>query len=107
MGTSWTGCWRTVYVPPCGTRAAPSPATAARTDHSEVEGMTAKSLLWVDIAAKAALALLLLHAVVFPDLPQYHGKAIGTRLATYPISALIVPAIWLAGRRRWQGRPYP
>src|SRR4051812_37847295 len=54
----------------------------------------------VNIAAKVALVVLLLHAVVFPDLPQYDGKGIATRLAMYPISALIVPAIWLVRWRR-------
>lgn len=69
--------------------------------------MTARGLRWIDIAAKLALVLLLLHAVVFPELPQYHGKGIGARLGTYPISALLVPAVWFLGRRRWRGRPYP
>ena len=58
-------------------------------------------LRWVNLAAKVLLVALLLHAVAFPDLPQYAGKGIGTRLATYPLSALVVPVVWLAlGRRR-------
>lgn len=69
--------------------------------------MTARTLRGLDLVAKTALLLLLLHAVFFPDLPQYHGKGIGARLATYPLSALIVPGLWFAGRRRWRGRPYP
>ena len=69
--------------------------------------MTARTLLAIDLAAKLGLVLLLVHAVAFPDLPQYHGKGIGSRLATYPISALLVPAIWWLGRGRWRGKPYP
>lgn len=69
--------------------------------------MTARTLRGIDVAAKLGLLLLLLHAVAFPDLPQYHGKGIGARLATYPVSALVVPLIWYLGRSRWRGRPYP
>ena len=58
-----------------------------------------RRLAILNVAAKIALVLLLLHAVVFPDLPQYDGKGIVTRLATYPISALIVPVVWLV---RWR-----
>jgi len=69
--------------------------------------MTARTLRGIDLAAKFALVLLLVHAVAFPDLPQYHGKGIVSRLVTYPISALLVPGIWWLGRRRWRGRAYP
>jgi hypothetical protein len=58
-----------------------------------------KRLAVINVAAKVALVALLLHAVAFPHLPQYDGKGIGARLATYPISALIVPAIWFLRRR--------
>ena len=53
----------------------------------------------LNLAAKAALLALLAHAALFPDLPQYDGKGIGARLATYPISALVVPLVWLVRRR--------
>ena len=47
------------------------------------------------------LVALLLHAVLFPDLPQYKGKGIGWRLLLYPISCVVVPAVWAAlGKRR-------
>jgi hypothetical protein len=59
-----------------------------------------RRLLTIDLALKAALVLLLLHAVVFPDLEQYQGKGIGWRLLLYPISAILVPIIWFAVRRR-------
>ena len=55
----------------------------------------------LNIGVKVALILLLLHAVVFPDLPQYVGKGIGSRLLLYPLSGIVVPFIWLAlGNRR-------
>jgi hypothetical protein len=60
----------------------------------------------INIAAKVALIALLLHAAAFPDLPQYRGKAIGFRLALYPVSALLVPAIRWAWRKRTTS-PYP
>ena len=57
---------------------------------------------------KAALVLFLLHAVAFPDLPQYQGKGIGWRLLLYPISAILVPLVWYAmGHRRGDGAEYP
>jgi hypothetical protein len=64
-------------------------------------------LAWVCLAAKVALVLLLLHAVVFPDLPQYAGKGIGSRLISYPISGYLVPVLWLLLGRRRQGWRYP
>lgn len=60
-----------------------------------------------NLAVKAALVLLLGHAVVFPDLPQYQGKGIGWRLLLYPVSAALVPAVWAALGRRRAGWAYP
>ena len=57
-------------------------------------------VLWVDVAVKVALVALLLYAVARPDLPQFHGKAVVARALAYPVAALLVPAIWLARRRR-------
>jgi hypothetical protein len=55
--------------------------------------------LWLDLALKAALGGILLFAVLFPDSPQFEGKAMAGRAIAYPIAALIVPAAWwLAGR---------
>ena len=45
------------------------------------------------VAVKAALVGLLIFAVARPDLPQFSGKAMVGRALTYPIAALIVPAI--------------
>jgi hypothetical protein len=58
------------------------------------------ALLWIDVAVKAALVGLLLFAIVRSDLPQFEGKAVVGRALTYPIAALIVPAVWLARGRR-------
>jgi hypothetical protein len=66
--------------------------------------------LWVlDIAIKVALGLLLAHAVLFPDLPQYAGKGIGSRLVLYPLGVLVVPIGWwiVRWRRTAAGRPAP
>jgi hypothetical protein len=61
-------------------------------------------LLSADITAKVATTVLLLVAVLFPDLPQFEGKAFGSRLIAYPLAVLIVPAIW---RFRWRCSPFP
>lgn len=67
--------------------------------------MTRNQLLWaLNLAIKVGLVLLLAHALLFPDLPQYEGKGIGSRLVLYPLGVLIVPLVWqLTGRRG----PYP
>lgn len=60
--------------------------------------------LWLDLALKAALGAILLFAVLFPDSPQFEGKAMAGRAIAYPIAVLIVPAVWwLVGRPA----PYP
>jgi hypothetical protein len=59
-----------------------------------------RPLLAINLALKAALVGLLLYAVANPDLPQYHGKAIVGRALTYPVAALIVPAVWFIRGRR-------
>ncbi|MEO8698122.1 MAG: hypothetical protein ABI658_31790, partial [Acidimicrobiales bacterium] len=67
-----------------------------------------RRLLTIDLVLKAVLVLLLLHAVVFPDLPQYQGKGIGWRLLLYPVSAYLVPLVWFVMRRRGGARgDYP
>ena len=55
---------------------------------------------WLDVVVKAALLALLLFAVVRRDLPQFEGKAVLGRALTYPIAALVGPAVWLARGRR-------
>ena len=67
-----------------------------------------RRLLTIDLLLKVALVLFLLHAVVFPDLPQYQGKGIGWRLLLYPVSSILVPLVWFALRRRGGvGGDYP
>jgi hypothetical protein len=61
-------------------------------------------LLVVDIGLKVILVGLLLMAVLFPELPQFAGKAMGGRVLTYGLAALLIPVIWLIGFRR---HPYP
>jgi hypothetical protein len=56
--------------------------------------------LVLDIGVKLALVGLLLLALLFPDLPQFAGKAMGGRVLTYGLAALLVPAIWFIGFRR-------
>jgi hypothetical protein len=59
--------------------------------------------LWLNVAVKALLVGLLLFSV-FSGLERFNGKAMTARALTYPLAALIVPAVWwLRGRRR----PYP
>ena len=54
---------------------------------------------------KVALIGFLLHGVIFADLPQYQGKGMGWRLLLYPLTAVIVPIVWLLKGRL--PRPYP
>jgi hypothetical protein len=62
--------------------------------------------LAVDLALKALLIALLLFGA-FSGLERFEGKAFGGRLATYPIAALVVPAIWWIVRRRRPTVSYP
>ncbi len=67
-----------------------------------------KLVFWVDVVVKAALVGLLLFAVLRPDLPQFQGKAMTGRALTYPLAALVVPAVWwLLSRRRGRWLAYP
>jgi hypothetical protein len=67
-----------------------------------------RTLRIVNLLAKAALLLLLVHAALFPDLPQYQGKGIGWRLLLYPLPTVVVPIIWwIAHRRRAPLTRYP
>ena len=56
-----------------------------------------RRLMWV---VKGALAASLLAGLLFPGIPGVAGKGWPERCVGYPISALVVPAIWvLRGRR--------
>lgn len=48
----------------------------------------------LDLTAKAGLVVLLLIALLFPDLGHMRGKAAGLRAVTYPMLAFAVPTLW-------------
>jgi hypothetical protein len=53
------------------------------------------------LAAKAALFVLLLTALIWPDLSGIKGKASTARLVVYPLGAMVLPLWWWAyGRTR-------
>jgi len=55
------------------------------------------------LLAKAALFILLLTALIWPDLSGIKGKASTARLVVYPIGALVLPLWWFAyGRAKSQ-----
>ena len=64
---------------------------------------------WIlNVIIKVGLVLLLAHAVLFPDLPQYAGKGIGSRIVLYPLGVVIVPLVWwIAGAIRGRRGSYP
>lgn len=66
-------------------------------------GAVERPALWVDVAVKLSLVLLLAFGA-FSGLERFAGKAFGWRLLGYSIAALLVPAIWVARGRR---PPYP
>ncbi|WP_460352561.1 hypothetical protein [Actinoallomurus acanthiterrae] len=51
------------------------------------------------IAAKVALAALLVFALTHRDWDRFADKAMGTRAIAYPLVALLVPAVWAMWRR--------
>lgn len=63
---------------------------------------------YINIGLKVLLVSLLIHLVLFPDLPQYQNKGMAFRLALYPFGAFIGFAIYAVVRWR-RGRPvaYP
>lgn len=59
--------------------------------------MNERHLMWV---VKSALVASLIAGLVFPDIPGVAGKGWPERCVGYPLSALVVPAVWtLRGRR--------
>jgi len=67
---------------------------------------------WAGPGATWAVVLLtvaqLLVATLFPDLPQFEGKAFGSRLVAYPLMMCApVVAWWLVERRRGSTDPLP
>lgn len=59
---------------------------------------------WSDLAAKLLLVVLLVSALIWPDLSGIKGKASTARLVVYPLGAVAVPLWWLACGRRRAGR---
>lgn len=53
---------------------------------------------------KALLVVLLLVGLVFPEAPQFQGKGWPARVGFYPISAVLIPIMWLLAK---PARPYP
>lgn len=47
-----------------------------------------------NVTAKAALVLLLVLALLYPDLGNMRDKAAGVRAIGYPLAAFAVPALW-------------
>jgi len=48
-----------------------------------------------NVSAKAGLVMLLVLALLFPDVSHMRDKAAGLRAAVYPMLAFTVPAIWM------------
>ena len=57
-------------------------------------------------AVKAVLVVFLALPLLFPDWPQYEGKAMAGRALAYPIAMLVVPVVWALVYRR-RGVAYP
>ncbi|MBC7762771.1 MAG: hypothetical protein H7201_13455 [Candidatus Saccharibacteria bacterium] len=55
----------------------------------------------MDVTAKAGMIVILVFALMFPDLGNMRDKAAGLRAIAYPILAFTVPAIWCMF---WRGR---
>jgi hypothetical protein len=66
-----------------------------------------KTSALLNYAVKVSLVVLLLFAVLNPDMQQFQGKAMTGRALTYPIAIIVVPiAIWLI-RRNHRDIEYP
>lgn len=83
------------------------PTPAAAGPNKAVGPATRAAPVWVvaaDLLAKTLLFLAVARVAVDPGWGNLEGKAPGTRALTYPMLALLVPALHLASRH---GRPYP
>ena len=60
-----------------------------------------------NLTAKVLLVVLLAHGVLRPDLPQYQGKAMDTRLLAFGLSVALVPLVWRLLARRRANHSYP
>lgn len=71
-------------------------AAPARTGLGVVPGLT--------VTAKAGLVLLLVLAMLHPDLGNMRDKAAGLRAVGYPLISFTIPVLWWA---LWRDRPFP
>jgi len=55
-----------------------------------------RALQFVALGAKAVLFMLLLSALIWPDLSGIKGKASTARLIVYPVGAMVLPLWWWA-----------
>ena len=65
--------------------------------------MSAPIATWTVVALTTAQLLV---ATLFPDLPQFDGKAFGSRLVAYPVMMSLPVLVWWLARRRdlpWLG----
>ena len=84
----------------------PTPSATTGRDPATAWG-TRVAPAWVvvaDVVAKTLLFLAVARVAVEPGWGNLEGKAPGTRALTYPMLALVVPAVHLAVGRT---RPYP
>jgi hypothetical protein len=59
---------------------------------------------WLNLAAKATLAGLIVLYLLRPDLDQFTGKVMPLRATLFPLAAALVAILWLA---RGRPRPFP
>jgi hypothetical protein len=72
-----------------------------RNEGSVCDYGSVRKAAWADLVVKLALLVLLISAVVWPDLSGIKQKASTARLVVYPLGAVVLPLWWLAyGRRR-------
>ena len=61
----------------------------------------------LNLLAKGALVGLLVFAVLRPNLPQFAGKAMETRLLTFGLSAVVLPVAWALSPGLRRAGTYP
>ncbi len=70
---------------------------ASAEGEGQTQPMRVPLLPSLNLATKVALVALLAFGA-FSGLDQFEGKAFGSRLATYPLAVLVLPALWAARR---------
>jgi hypothetical protein len=77
--------------------------TMVATTVHDPEPARRRMLQFVALGAEAVLFLLLLSALIWPDLSGIKGKASTVRLIVYPVGAMVLPLWWWAyGRTKSQ-----